>query len=970
MPPRSGADRPETRRRSGSSGNRVVSPERPSLEPLALLLMEKQYGGSETSSGSMPDLPTGTVTFLFSDIEGSTRLLAEFGDDYERALQHHRDNLREAFGRCGGIEVDTQGDAFFYAFARAGDAVAAAAAGQRALADDMVRVRIGLHTGEPRLGDEGYIGIDVHRAARICSAGHGGQVLLSHATRELLVDRLDADIALRDLGVHRLKDLAVPERLYQLVIAGVESEFPALRTLANRPTNLPAQPTPIIGRQHELERAGDILSRDDVRLLTLTGPGGIGKTRLALQLAGDLLDQFPDGVFFVNLAAIADPKHVVAAIAKTLAVGELAGRSLDETVAEYLRGRQLLLLLDNFEHLLAAGPSLADLLAAAPELRLLVTSRAALNLAAEHEYVVPPLELPDFEHFSDVAALSRYEAVILFAERARAVRPNFEVTKENASAVAEICIRLDGLPLAIELAAARLRALPPQALLERLEQRLSLLIGGASDAPARQRTLRATIDWSYALLNQDEQRLLTRLSVFAGGLDLEAAEAVCNIEGLPEIEVFEGISSLIEKSLLRAEDNIRSEPRYSMLESIREYAREKLEAGGEAEALRESHASHFCVLSERAERTMTGEEIAVSDAPEERVQNELPNLRVAMQSALDESDSELALRLAASAWVAWGLSGAISEGRRWVTRILDETDHLQTADRARAQSGLARLATEEGDFQGAEVLLEQALKLFRHHNDCRRIVQTLAAIAEIAAIMGKIERSWAILDEARGLVKGHGDDYLRGELCLVGAIVQGLSANYERALDLLDEGLAHWVKLGVPRRLWSHQLINVGWLAMERHDFRRAKVALEDYLAGASLKNHPGIANAHCNLGLVALYEGNRNEAESRFRQSLALAHGLGTKPTIAENLFGLAAVAALDGEGERATRLFAAANLMTNAMGAPLSGPVRFIVERYLEPAEAELAAGLRTRARSEGNSMTIDEAVDHALASESPSR
>src|SRR5205085_7457882 len=534
----------------------------------------------------MRTLPTGTVTFLFSDVEGSTRLLTELGDRYEKALQQHRDRMREALARHGGVEVDTQGDAFFCAFASAHDAVDAAEETQRGLAGSDMRVRIGLHTGEPKLGREGYLGIDVHRAARICSAGHGGQVLLSQTTWDLLANEIDSELAVRDLGKNRLKDLAAPERLYQLLAPGLESEFPALKTVDNRPTNLPPQATPLIGREHELQEIQQALLREHVRLLTLTGAGGTGKTRLALQLAAQASDRFQAGVFAVFLAPFTDPALVLPALAHALKLREAPGQDLTDTLTEYLRDRELLALFDNFEHLLAAATDLSTLLATAPRLKLIVTSRAPLRIGGELEYALEPLLSID--------------ARPLFIERARAVRGGFD-PDAHSEAVGTICERLDCLPLALELAATRVRSLTPELLLERLDSALELLTSGARDAQERQQTLRATIEWSYRLLTTDDQAVFRSLAVFRGGWTLEAAEAVCDLHGDIETPVIDALDRLVENSLVRPGREEEDTPRSFILETIREYAAERLEEAGEGELARERHGEYFVTFAERAE---------------------------------------------------------------------------------------------------------------------------------------------------------------------------------------------------------------------------------------------------------------------------------------------------------------------------------------------------------------------------------
>jgi len=456
----------------------------------------------------MADLPTGTVTFLFTDIEGSTRLLQALGDAYARVRSEHATIIRDAIAAGGGTEVDAAGDSFFAAFPRPRGAVEAAVMAQRALeahdwpAGSPVRVRMGLHTGEGVLSGSEYIGMDVHRAARIADAAHGGQVIMSGATHGLVEHSLPEGTSLRDLGEHRLKDILHLEHLFDLVIVGLLAEFPPPRTLDARPNNLPAQLTSFVGREQQIAEIRQLFGR--TRLLTLTGPGGTGKSRLALQVAAETLGEYRDGSCFVDLSPVMDPALVAAVIARELGVSETPGEPIMEGLRTHLRDRELLLVVDNFEQVAAAGPVLEELLTAAPRVKALVTSRVVLSLRGEQEYAVPPLKPPDLGRQADPAYFHRFEAVRLFTERALAVQPRFRLTAENAEAVAEITARLDGLPLAIELAATRTKVLTPRQMLPRLQQSLSLLTSGARTLPERQRTLRGAIAWSYDLLPEAE----------------------------------------------------------------------------------------------------------------------------------------------------------------------------------------------------------------------------------------------------------------------------------------------------------------------------------------------------------------------------------------------------------------------------------------------------------------------------------
>jgi predicted ATPase/class 3 adenylate cyclase len=672
--------------------------------------------------------PSGKVTLLFSDIEGSTRLLQRTGGNaYADLLAEHRRLLGEAFERYSGFHVGSEGDSLFVVFASADEAAAAAGEGQRALAEHPwpggieVRVRIGLHSGEPSLIEGNYVGLDVHRAARVMDAGHGGQVLLSESTRVLLDERFKV----RDLGDHRLKDLSGSQRLYQLLVDGLPDDVPPLRTLDNRPTNLPAQPNPFIGREKELEEVGELLERDDVRLLTLTGAGGAGKTRLALQVAGSVVEEFDNGVFFVQLAPVRDWELVAPAIAQTLGLREQSGEPVVEALTEYLRDRQMLLVLDNLEHVVAAAPVIAGLLASAPALRVVATSRTPLRLSVERTYAVRPLALE--------------ESVRLFAERAHSAVPEFAVTEENEDVVGEICVRLEGLPLAIELAAPHVRTLTPPALLRRLDRRLTLLTGGAPDLDERQRTLRGTIEWSYDLLLPNEKTLLVRLGVFVGGCRLEAAEAVCDPDGILHGTVLDGLDSLVEKSLLRQRADSDVEPRFWMLSIIREFALEKLETAGEADTVRRQHAAWFANLAEGLDaESRTGDQ----SASIARLDDDYPNLRAAINWAREAPDGELLLRLATALWPFWSTRGYVAEGQR----ALEDALELEGRRPARALLGLCSLRVLSGSTNGLledlhDVLhtaeeLEDPLTLAQAWNLHGRIEGTLLGA------MGLAEESW------------------------------------------------------------------------------------------------------------------------------------------------------------------------------------------------------------------------------------
>ena len=814
------------------------------------------------------DLPSGTVTFLFTDIAGSTKLLHELGAEaYSGALAEHRRILRAAFDTHGGVEVDTQGDAFFVAFPTAPGALEAAAEATEGLAPGPIRVRMGIHTGTPHLGEEGYVGVDVHRAARIAACGDGGQVLVSASTAALTGTE-----GLRDLGEHRLKDLSAPERLYQLG----DGEFPALKSLYR--TNLPVPATPFLGREHELAQVLSLL--EGARLLTLTGPGGTGKTRLALQAAAEASDRYPHGVFWLPLAPLRDSELVL----------ESAGQALGakDGLAEHIADKELLLLFDNFEHVIEAATGLAELLAACPNLQLLVTSRELLRLPAEQAYPVPPLDPED--------------GTELFLARAHAVDPAFVTTP----AVPELCARLEQLPLALELAAARVRVLSPEQLLDRLSGRLDLLKAGRG-VDARQQTLRATIQWSHELLSAEEQRLFARLAVFRGGCTLEAAEEVCDAD-------LDTLQSMVDKSLLR-----HNEERYWMLETIREYAAEQLEASLEGEQLRRRHGEHFLALAEDADphaREYSREWL-------DRLEQEHDNLRAAIDWFTATGETESGQRLVGVLGAFWGIRGHMAEGWRRTQSAL-AADVRPTPARGRALVEAAGFALGRGDDSAVRKLAEEALALYQSLRDDWGVGASLFLLGHAAADEGEFEAAAKLAEQSARLFREAGDDHeVLAAAWLLGWALRGLG-EAERAQILDEQTLAEARALGA-KDIQAHLVESLALRTVE--------------------DEHPADA-----LPLFReAYELNL-ELDDRWRMALVACR-------LATALIGL-------GEPERAAQVLASGEGQLEDMGADPAWR-RETRERDVGRLRGELGEASFAEAWEEGRKLSADEAVALALAS-----
>ena len=880
-------------------------------------------------------LPSGTVTFLFTDIEGSTRLAEALDEAWPPVLERHFALLRDAVRQGEGIEFGTEGDALFAVFSSAPRAVEAAASSQRALHDEpwpaeaSVMVRMGLHTGEGILGGDSYVGLDVHRVARIMNTGHGGQVVVSATTRMLVEGALPSGVTLQDLGEHRLKDLSRPEQLAMLVIEGVPADFPPLRTVDVIPNNLPTQLTTFLGRQDELEEAGRLL--ETVRLLTLTGPGGTGKTRLSLQLAAEAADRYLDGVYFVPLGALTEPELVIPTVAQALGIADPAGKAMDR-LAEQIAGKHLLLVLDNFEQVIDAAAEVSELLVRAPSINVLVTSRSPLRVYGEHEYPVPPLSLPDPDHLPDVEAMSQYASVALFIERAMAIHPSFAVTPANAPAIAEICVRLDGLPLAIELAAARVRVLSPQAILARLGDRLGLLSSGSRNLPARQQTLRGAIDWSHELLEDADRSVFARFSVFVGGADIDAVEQVA-LAGWPDAagvapDALDALSSLVDKSLVVQEVTARAEPRYRMLETIREYAAERLAETADAGALRSRHAEHYLAIASKLADDVFGErQRDVLD----QYEREHDNLRAAIGFAVADNRGELALRLLAATWRFWQIRGHLAEARERAERVLALPGaQARTPDRLAALDAAGGIAYWQADMEAAR----------RWYGEMRELA------AELGDAMGEAN---AIYNLSFTYSLGKDNPELARAL----------------AIDARDRYRALGDRHAEARALWA--LVN-SYLFDIRSDDEARRAGNEEALASAEaaipifreLDDRFMLGWSLYTRGLIQNLQSNPAGARASFRESLGLFQDTNDLTGYALVLDGFASLEWAAGNRDLAMRIAGAATALQDVAGIGLAQRNREIEEFFPQDllSEAPLA-----EAFAAGKELTPEAAIRLAL-------
>jgi len=865
-----------------------------------------------------PVLPEGTVTFMFTDIEGSTELVKQLEDQYANLLTDQRRILREIFFRWNGQEVDTQGDSFFVSFPRATEAVAAAVEIQHALAehtwseDVEVRLRIGLHTGEPLVAEEGYVGIDVHRAARIGNVGYGGQVLLSETTAALVVDELPEGVSLIDLGQHRLKDVHRPERIRQLVIEGLPAEFPPLLSLETLPPgvvgdqprhNLPSELTPFIGREEELVTISDLMQEHSHRILTLVGVGGIGKTRLALQTAAELVDVYPDGVWLVEFANLRDPDLVPQFAALVLGVSShevTEGRDVGDILTAYLSDKKLLMIFDNCEHLIKACAGLAEnLLKECPEVYLIATSRENLGIPGEKSFAVPSMAVPPEKTLS--RDLENFEAVRLFVDRARAALSSFRPTSSNSESIINICRHLDGIPLAIELAAARVKILTPEQIANRLQDRFQLLAGGPRTALPRHQTLKATMDWSYSLLTEPEKNLFMQLSVFSGGWSLEDAEGLVQDDLGRRMDILDTLSNLVDKSLVVVERR-RGLARYGMLETVRQFAIDKLSASGDADNFRQRHANFFIKLAEEADpRLRSFDQLKWL----ELLGYEHDNFRAALTWLIDSNQADEAARLVGALGWFWFLRGFWKEAWKWLNKALNMAANPKPHWRAKALFRTGGLEIIRGNLTGRTELVEEALDICTDIGDEEGIAWCLNLLGQAITFHKQdLDKGDALLSKSIELFRKLKDEWgVAWSTRYLGQIFE-LQGDIERSINLQKEALHRFEDLG---DVWNvaHSLYLLGGTFRDHGDFDEAKTQYQESFSKCKLVEDDVIA-AHAlqGLGMVALETQHYREADEHLQNALEVMQRIGDENCASRVLESMSRVAQHNGDYDQAMKL------------------------------------------------------------------
>jgi predicted ATPase/class 3 adenylate cyclase len=922
----------------------------------------------------LAELPDGVVTFLFTDIEGSTRLLQDNEETFKAALARHNALLSDAIEQHQGHVFETVGDAYYAVFAHAIDAIGAAIAAQTALGEETwstrapIRARVALHSGDVERRGTKYFGSALFRSSRLLSVVHGGQIVLSATTAALVLDNLPESSTLKDLGVHRLRDLNRPERIWQVIHPRLPSVFPPLRTLSTHPNNLPAQLTTFVGRSNEIAEIRRLMAT--TRLFTLTGAGGAGKTRLSIQVGAELLHDYPDGVWFVELAPLTDPDLVGQAIAHTLGLHQFPPQPILATLLDHLREKRLLLILDNCEHLIASCARVADaILRSCPDVHLLATSRQALGLPGEVSWRVPSLAAPTFKQSLPVEQVTQYDAVRLFIDRAIAVAPSFAVTNRNAPAVAQICWRLDGIPLAIELAASRVRALTVEQISARLDDRFKLLTGGSRAALPRQQTLRALIDWSYDLLSDDERAVFRRLPVFSGGFTLEAAEAVA---GVGDQDVLDLLTQLVEKSLVLVEE-VNDATRYTLLESVRQYALERLVACGELGLIQRRHAAYYVELAETAEYPLLSRERALWIG---RLETEYDNLRAIFVAARNAGaatgtveEIRHGLRLVGTLCWFWVNRGTQPEGLEWVEAILARSGAEASAERAKALTAAGVLAIFTGQRELARARLAEAIDVWRK-------VDQPAGLARSLILAGSIDRSdvsaiWdrRLVAEGTRHFRAIGDDNGHALSLRMAGVLAYIAGERVVARELTEEAVRQFYQL---RDLWfvAQGLNSLGDFARGAGDDLRAAELYRETLDICREQGLRGMTPSVLqNLAFVALRQGEPREALRSFGEGLTIFQSNNDRRGMAECLGGMAAAHWAIGRADVAARLIGVTEASLAAIGALMWPANREIFQRTRAEMCNQLGESAFASACDEGQRMTTDQAIAYALAPDASS-
>ena len=923
-------------------------------------------------------LPSGTVTFLFTDIEGSTKLAQQYPDKMPALLARHHEILNRSIQTNHGYTFQVVGDSFAVAFHSARDALNTAVNAQRDLQNerwdpDPIKVRMGIHTGTAQLNVDSqqtpYIGYaTIALTQRVMSAGHGGQILLSEATYDLIKDQLPEQVELRDMGERRLKSILRPARIYQLTVPDLPSDFPPLNTLESFNHNLPAQLTSFIGREKELDEIKKLVAEN--RMVTLAGAGGAGKTRLSLQIGADGLGQFSNGVWFAELAPVSDPALLPQTLLAIFNLRESVHRTPLEVLTDFLRSKELLLILDNCEHLIEACSHISDaLLRACPKLKILATSREALGIAGEIPYLVPSLSLPqDFHRSGNFGSLMDFEAIRLFVERAVAAKPDFELTRDNASFVAQTCSHLDGIPLAIELAAARVKVLTPEQIASRLDDRFHLLTSGSRTALPRQQTLRAMIDWSYDLLTEQEKTLFRRLAVFVGGWTLEAAESVCPDVapgGILPHDILDLLTRLVDKSLVKTEE-VLGETRYRRLETIRQYSREKFLETDEVETIRDWHLNYFVRFAESADQGLQSKDQIIWG---NRMAAEQDNLRAALEWGLSKNPYS-ALRIAGSSNLFWTAGGYSAEGFRWTQQALESAGKLPHPEgistqeimaRAKTLRGLTRLYLSLGDNANAKRVAEESVALYRRTQDRRGLAFALVILAYPLEFLGERDRAETLLRESESIARAEGDVYvLCRALNILARVTIDLYHDLEKSKRFVEEAYILAREAGL-RYQEAQSLEILALLAMDTSDFMEARLYFQESVrayeeVGATFN----VILEKSNLAHLERRIGNHTSALEYYRETILAFRDMGQTGAVAHQLECFGFIAIEQNQKERALQLFAAAHALREKAGTPM------------RPEEKAYFDGQLMRLRDKMESPTLEwiwmkghaQSMDHAIA------